>query len=90
MSVLLVILPGAPKVSKEIAENDREINSEIQNCTKDLIKLLGMTNPQVILRMLIDNDKKIKKIINGLPFSDQLYFKFHIIKEVCNKYNDVC
>ncbi|GIY46028.1 protein phosphatase 1A [Caerostris extrusa] len=30
MSVLIVILPGAPKVSKEIAENDREINFEIQ------------------------------------------------------------
>ncbi|KFM77742.1 Protein phosphatase 1B, partial [Stegodyphus mimosarum] len=83
MSIVLVALPGAPKLSEEIIQRDKEINKILENRTREIISSSGDVEMGEIIRILAD-DENIRNTLAFLPIG-ALFFKHSFLEDVCNK-----
>ncbi|XP_035209802.1 protein phosphatase 1B-like [Stegodyphus dumicola] len=83
MSIVLVALPGAPKLSEEIIQRDKDINKILEKRTREIISSSGDVEMGEIIRILAD-DENIRNTLAFLPIG-ALFFKHSFLEDVCNK-----
>jgi len=83
MSIVLVALPGAPKVSDEVVNQDKEINKMLEVRAKEIISASGKIETCELMRILAD-DENVRNSLMLLPLG-ALFFKHSFLEEVSNK-----
>ncbi|KAG8190492.1 hypothetical protein JTE90_006666 [Oedothorax gibbosus] len=83
MSIVLVALPGAPKVSEQMVQRDKEINILLEERIKEIFSGSEKLDTCDVMRVLQEDGKAVKGLVH-LPLGG-LFFKHAFVEEVCNK-----
>ncbi|GFT91923.1 protein phosphatase 1A, partial [Nephila pilipes] len=83
MSIVLVALPGAPKISEEIIQQDKEINALLEAHVKEIVSGSEKMEMCEIMRILAE-DEKVRNSLLLLPLG-ALFFKHSFLEEVYKK-----
>ncbi|PRD27222.1 UNVERIFIED_CONTAM: Ppm1b [Trichonephila clavipes] len=79
MSIVLVALPGAPKISEEIIQQDKEINALLEAHVKGIFSFLEILSGSEKMEMceimrILSEDEKVRNSLVLLPLG-ALFFK---------------
>ncbi|GIY93769.1 protein phosphatase 1B [Caerostris extrusa] len=80
MSIVLVALPGAPKISEEVIQQDKEINTLLEAYVKEIVSGSEKMEMCEIMRVLAE-DEKVRNSLVLLPLGALHSF----LEEVYNK-----
>ncbi|XP_020810912.1 protein phosphatase 1B [Drosophila serrata] len=78
MTLMLLLLPGAPKISEDAVTADRILDHKIEELTRELIE---KNDIYFFHNLLVLMDRKAGEIEN-LPPGGGLYAKYHVIRRV--------
>ncbi|XP_055945571.1 protein phosphatase 1A-like [Argiope bruennichi] len=83
MSVLVVLLPGAPKISEKVIQQDKNIFSILQKHIEDIICTYGFIKVEDLMKIL-SRDVKLQQepALIGSPFEKSFYFLYSSVKSI--------
>ncbi|XP_054707100.1 protein phosphatase 1A-like [Uloborus diversus] len=83
MSIVLVALPGAPKLSEKVIQQDKEINKMLEKKAREIVSGAEGIEITEVMRILAE-DENVRNTLLTVPLGS-LFFKHSFVEEVCNK-----